>query len=101
MELADKSGMPHGQVVRYEKGEVSFKIVPKMAEGLSLHYGVLLPTSKAENYCEDEDGEGEKKILSIMREYQKIDNQKLKDLWHSFLTEAVKIIEEEDRKDQT
>ncbi|WP_341814792.1 helix-turn-helix transcriptional regulator [Wolbachia endosymbiont (group A) of Chalcis sispes] len=96
MEVADKSGMPHGQVVRYEKGEVSFKIVPKMADGLSLHYGVLLPTSKAERYCEDEDGEGEKKILSIMREYQKIDNQKLKDLWYSFLSEVVKISEEKD-----
>lgn len=94
MEVADKSGMPHGQVVRYEKGEVSFKIAPKIAEGLSLHYGVLLPTSKAQRYCEDEDGEGEKKILSIMREYQKIDNQKLKDLLYSFLSEVVKISEE-------
>lgn len=100
MEVADKSGMPHGQVVRYEKGEVSFKIAPKIAKGLSLHSGALLPTSKAESYFEDEDAEGEKKILSIMREYQKIDNKKLKDLWHSFLTEAVKIIEEESKKDQ-
>lgn len=93
-ELADKSGMPDWQIVYYEQGEASFKIAPKIAKGLSLHSGALLPTSKAESYCEDEGGEGEKKILSIMREYQKIDNQKLRDLLYSFLSEVVKISEE-------
>lgn len=93
-ELADKSRIFKSQIVRYEQGEASFKIAPKIAKGLSLHYGVLLPTSKAESYCEDEGGEGEKKILSIMREYQKIDNQKLRDLLYSFLSEVVKISEE-------
>jgi hypothetical protein len=95
MELADTSGMSEQQIGRHETGEVSFKTTPTMAEGLSLNFGALLPTSKAESYCEDKDGEGEKKILSIMREYQKIDNQKLKVLRCSFLTEVVKISEEE------
>ncbi|GFR25789.1 putative transcriptional regulator [Trichonephila clavata] len=93
-ELADKSGIFKSQIVRYEQGDASFKIAPKIAGGLSLHSGALLPTSKAESYCENEDGQGENKILSIMQEYQKIDNQKLKDLWYSFLSEVVKISEE-------
>lgn len=93
-ELADKSGIFKSQIVRYEQGEASFKIAPKIAGGLSLHSGALLPTSKAESYCEDEDGEGEKKILSTMKEYHKIDDQRLKSLLHSFLSEVVKISED-------
>jgi transcriptional regulator with XRE-family HTH domain len=98
VELADKIEMSNDQICRYEQGDASFKKLPQMAEGLSVLHGVLLPTSKEESYCEDESSEGENKILSIMREYQKIDNQKLKDLLCSFLSEVVKISEEELRQ---
>ncbi|WP_253302180.1 hypothetical protein [Wolbachia endosymbiont of Psylliodes chrysocephala] len=54
----------------------------------------LLPTSKEEIYCEDEDGQGENKILSIMQEYQKIGDQRLKDSLCTFVSEIVKISEE-------
>ncbi|WP_341822276.1 helix-turn-helix transcriptional regulator [Wolbachia endosymbiont (group A) of Clivina fossor] len=91
-ESADKSGMPDWQIVYYEQGEASFKIAPKIAKGLSLHSGALLPTSKAESYCEDEDGEG--KILNIMKEYHKVEDQMLKDLLYSLLSRVVQISEE-------
>jgi|GEM_PF-6020770 len=93
-ELADRIGLTSSQTKRYEEGEISFKTAPKIAEGLSLHYGVLLPTSKEETYCEDEDGQGENKILSIMKEYQKIGDQRLKDSLCTFVSEIVKISEE-------
>ncbi len=93
-ELADRTGLTNSQIRRYEEGEISFKTVPKIAGGLSLHYGVLLPTSKGETYCEDEDGQGENKILSIMQEYQKIGDQRLKDSLCTFVSEIVKISEE-------
>ncbi|WP_341816911.1 helix-turn-helix transcriptional regulator [Wolbachia endosymbiont (group A) of Agelastica alni] len=94
MELADKTGLPYKQISRYEQGEVSFKKAPQLADGLSLPHRALLPTSKEEIYCEDEDGQGENKILSIMQEYQKIGDQRLKDSLCTFVSEIVKISEE-------
>ncbi len=91
-EFADKSGMPDWQIVNYEKGNASFKIAPKIAKGLSLHSGALLPTSKAESYFEDEDTEG--KILNIMKEYHKVEDQMSKDLLYSLLARVVQISEE-------
>ncbi len=77
MELADKAGLSHKQIYTYEKGIIpSFKNTPELAKGLSISFVLLLPTSKAESYCED--GQGENKILNIMREYQKIENKEIR-----------------------
>ncbi|MFP3015346.1 MAG: helix-turn-helix transcriptional regulator [Wolbachia sp.] len=89
VELADKSGLSQIQVNTYERGILSsFKHIPELAKGLSISFVVLLPTSKAESYCEDASGEG--KILNIMKEYQKIENKEIKDLWRALLTKLIK-----------
>lgn len=89
VELADKSELSQIQVNTYERGILSsFKHIPELAKGLSISFVVLLPTSKEESYCEDASGEG--KILNIMKEYQKIENKEIKDLWRALLTKLIK-----------
>lgn len=96
LELANKAGLSIQQINRYERGMdyMSFERVPEMAKALSVNYGVLLPKSKEETYYEDEDSKGEMKVLNLMRECKKIEDQRLKDLLCTFLSEVVKISEE-------
>ncbi|WP_264705189.1 helix-turn-helix transcriptional regulator [Wolbachia endosymbiont (group A) of Gymnosoma rotundatum] len=97
VELADKAGLSRTQVNTYEREILSsFKHIPELAKGLSISFVVLLPTSKAESYCKDDNGQGENKIFHIMKEYKKIENTKIKDLWSSFLTKLIKICEKEE-----
>ncbi|MGL9779259.1 MAG: helix-turn-helix domain-containing protein [Wolbachia sp.] len=101
-DLGDKAGLSPQQIHRYEQGinDISFNKVPEMEKALSLSGGALLPRSKDEIYYEDEDTEGEKKVLSFMRGYQNIRNERLQNTICAFLSEIAKICEEEN-KEQT
>jgi hypothetical protein len=50
-----------------------------------VNIAALLPESTEESYCEDEDNEGDNEILSLMKGYKKIENQRLRDAFCSFL----------------
>lgn len=95
LELANKIGLSQQQIHRYEQGVdcMSFKKLSE-AEKALVNARVLFCGPTEENYYEDEDSEGEMKILNIMKECQKIEDQRLQDLLSSFLSEVVKISEE-------
>ncbi len=97
VDLGDKAGLSHQQIQRYEQGvnDISFEKTSEMERALSLSDGALLPRSKDEIYYEDEDNEGEKKVLSFMRGYQNIKSERLQDAICSFLSEIAEICEEE------
>lgn len=92
--LGDKAGLLPQKIHRYEQGinDISFNKVPEMEKALSLSGGALLPRGKDEVYYEDEDSEGEQKILSFMRGYQNIRNERLQNIICSFLSEIAKIV---------
>ncbi|WP_265036436.1 helix-turn-helix domain-containing protein [Wolbachia endosymbiont (group A) of Anomoia purmunda] len=94
LELANKIGLSQQQIHRYEQGVdcMSFKKLSE-AEKALVNARVLLCEPTEENYYEDEDSEGETKILNIMKECQKIEDQRLQDLLSLFLSEVVKINE--------
>ncbi|UJQ20674.1 transcriptional regulator [Wolbachia endosymbiont of Delia radicum] len=96
-DLGDKAGLSPQQIQRYEQGvnDISFNKISEMEKALSLSNGALLPRSKDEIYYEDEDTEGEKKVLSFMRGYQNIRNERLQNTICSFLSEIAEICEEE------
>ncbi|WP_264338738.1 helix-turn-helix transcriptional regulator [Wolbachia endosymbiont (group A) of Cheilosia soror] len=99
-DLGERSGLSHQQIQRYEQevNDISFQRASEMEKALSLSDGVLLPRSKDEVYYEDEDSEGEKRILSFMKGYQNIKIEKLQDVICSFLSEIAEICEEENEE---
>ena len=94
LELANKIRLSQQQIHRYEKGVdcMSFEKLSE-AEKALVDARVLLCGLTEENHYEDEDSEGEMKILNVMKECQKIEDQRLQDLLSLFLSEVVKLNE--------
>ncbi|MBS9530831.1 helix-turn-helix transcriptional regulator [Wolbachia endosymbiont of Rhagoletis cerasi] len=97
-ELAKELGVGGPQVHYYEQGSTMFgERLWEIARKLSVDAKDLVLKSKEEDCCEDEDGEGEKELLSWARELQKINNQESQDeldTWVEFLSQRRQIYKE-------
>ncbi|MDR1139099.1 MAG: helix-turn-helix domain-containing protein [Rickettsiales bacterium] len=98
IDLANKIGITYQEIHNYEQGykPISTEILYEIAKALSVNAADLLPEPKVLNedcYFEDE----AEKILSLMRIYEKIENQELRKTIYS-LVEFAKGYKESSRK---
>ncbi len=97
-ELAKELGVGGPQVHYYEQGSTMFgERLWEIARKLSVDAKDLVLKSTEEDCCEDEDGEGEKELLSWVRESKKISNQESRDeldTWVEFLSQRRQIYKE-------
>ena len=77
-ELAKELGVAHSQIHNYEQGKSTFlsEVACKAAEILSVDAEDLITE---EDYYEGEDEEAENELLSLTREFKRIDNQESRD----------------------
>ncbi|WP_353281083.1 helix-turn-helix domain-containing protein [Wolbachia endosymbiont (group B) of Horisme vitalbata] len=95
-ELAKKLNVGPSQIHHYEQGSVTLlsERLWEIARELSVNAEDLIKEYK-ENDCKD--GEGENELLSLAREYRKIDNQESRDelnIWVEFLLQRKQIYKE-------
>ncbi|BET29087.1 hypothetical protein wCauATS_12890 [Wolbachia pipientis] len=95
-ELAKKLNVGPSQIHHYEQGSVTLlsERLWEIARELSVNAEDLIKEYK-ENDCKD--GEGENELLSLAREYRKIDNQESRDelnIWVEFFLQRKQIYKE-------
>nr|WP_265016267.1 helix-turn-helix transcriptional regulator [Wolbachia endosymbiont (group A) of Anoplius nigerrimus] len=95
-ELAKELGVAHSQIHNYEQGKSTFlsEVACKVAEILSVDDKDLITE---EDYYEGEDEEAENELLSLTREFKRIDNQESRDelnILIEFLSERRQIYRE-------
>ncbi|WP_386086929.1 helix-turn-helix domain-containing protein [Wolbachia endosymbiont (group A) of Norellia spinipes] len=95
-ELAKKLNIGPSQIHHYEQGSVTIlsERLWEIARELSVDVEDLIKEYK-ENDCKD--GEGENELLSLAREYRKIDNQESRDelnIWVEFFLQRKQIYKE-------
>ncbi|WP_341812557.1 helix-turn-helix domain-containing protein [Wolbachia endosymbiont (group A) of Conops quadrifasciatus] len=99
IDLADEIGVTHQEIHKYEQGynPISIETLYKIAKALSVNTADLLPEPKVLNEDCYFEGEAEK-ILSLVRMYEKIENQELRKAIYS-LVEFAKVYKESSRKE--
>ncbi|SRR6266550_1063076 len=99
IDLADEIGVTYQEIHKYEQGynPISIETLYKIAKALSVNTADLLPEPKVLNEDCYFEGEAEK-ILSLVRMYEKIENQELRKAIYS-LVEFAKGYKESSRKE--
>ncbi|GFR18344.1 helix-turn-helix transcriptional regulator [Trichonephila clavata] len=99
IDLADEIGVTYQEIHKYEQGynPISIETLYKIAKALSVNTADLLPEPKVLNEDCYFEGEAEK-ILSLVRMYEKIENQELRKAIYS-LIEFAKGYKESSRKE--
>ncbi|GFT91569.1 helix-turn-helix transcriptional regulator, partial [Nephila pilipes] len=99
IDLADEIGVTYQEIHKYEQGynPISIETLYKIAKALSVNTADLLPEPKVLNEDCYFEGEAEK-ILSLVRMYEKIENQELRKAIYS-LVKFAKGYKESSRKE--
>lgn len=95
--LAEKIGVKYWVILQYEKGNrrISIERLYAIAEALSVSITDLIPASKEKIGFKNEEG----KILNLVREYKKINDQELRRMF-CLLTKFVQVSEKSSRKSE-
>ncbi|WP_353288946.1 helix-turn-helix domain-containing protein [Wolbachia endosymbiont (group A) of Pogonocherus hispidulus] len=101
-DLGNEVGLTGGQIRRYEQGTHIMKIgkLLNIADKLSTHAKTLLPKTSeliekgnVEIERSNEDREGENGVLDLVREYNKIEDEEIRDKFYSLIMSVSKRIQ--------